>query len=253
MLNPKRLLGLLIIALCVPIAFLFSNLTTQSQENQGKAAVDDFDTSRFPIVDVSAPPQGDAKQLAKRQAKGKKYNNKYAPPIELINGSYAVNHSLLGLPAFPHKESTAVVIGEIADAKAFLSEDRKQVYSEFVLTIQSVLKNESSQVLPANGSIEVERFGGRALLPSGKVAIVAVDNQNMPRVKAKYVLFLTGGKLDESFTILTGYELRNGKVFLLDHVSPTHPMALYRGQNESTLLNDLLSVLENSSANSRLN
>lgn len=253
MLNPKRLLGLLIIGLCVSMAFLFSSLNTQSQDNQKQTPVDEFDTSRFPIVDVSALPQGDAKQLAKRQAKGKKYNNKYAPPIELLNSSYAVNHSLVRLPAIPLKESTVVVIGEIADAKAYLSEDRKQVYSEFILSIQSVLKNESRQVLSTNGSIEVERLGGRALLPSGKVAVVAVDNQNMPRVKANYLLFLTGGKLDEGFTILTGYELRSGKVFPLDHVSPTHPMAQYRGQDVSTLLHDLLSVLGNSSANSRLN
>jgi len=251
--NPKRLLGILIVGVCICTAFLFSSLNTQSQDTPKKAKAEEVDTSKFPTVDVLAPPQGTPEQLIKRQAKGKKYNNKYAPPIEQLNVSYLTNHSLLRLPAFPLNQSSVVVMGEIADAKAYLSEDRKQVYSEFVVNIQSVFKNDSGQVVSANSSVVVERFGGRALLPSGKVAVVAVDNQNMPRVGVKYVLFLTGGKQDESFTILTGYELRNGKVFPLDHVSPNHPMAQYKGQDEATFLSELLSLVENSTASSRLN
>ena len=62
------------------------------------------------------------------------------------------------------------------------------------------------------GSIAVERFGGRVRLPSEKLFIAAVDNQDMPRVGSKYLLFLTndfmGAKQsDEDFNILMGYEL----------------------------------------------
>jgi hypothetical protein len=251
MVNHKRLLGLTLIGIGVSMAFLSSGFNTRSQDKKAPQS-QEVDTSKFPIVDVSAVSREDPKKWAKRQAKGKKYNNKYAPPIEQLNISYLTNHSLLSLPALPLKESSAVIVGEIADAKAYLSEDRKQVYSEFIVSIQSVLKNNSTQAIAAGGSVEVERFGGRALLPSGKTAVVAVDDQDMPRVGGKYVLFLTANE-NETFTILTGYELRDGKVFPLDHVSSSHPMAQYKGQDEATLLNDLLSVLGNSSTSSRLN
>lgn len=252
MLNPKRLSGLLVIGIFVCSASLFFGSNSQSQDKPKKTKVEEVDVSKFPAVDISAPNEKDLNKWIKRQAKGKKYNNKYAPPIEQLNSSFLIDHVLINLPALPIAQSDAVIVGEIKDAKAYLSEDRRQIYSEFLVAIQSVLKNNTNRKISFDSSVAVERFGGRALLPSGKVAIMAVHNQEMPQVGAKYVLFLTKSE-DESFRILTGYELRNGKVFLLDRVQPTHPMANYKGRDEATLLNDLWSVLGNSSTSLRLN
>jgi hypothetical protein len=245
--NPNRL-ALPFIGVCVCIALLFPSFNTQSQHKPTKAKIEEVDISKFPVVDASAGHEKDPKKWAKREAKGRKYNNKYAPPIEQLNSSYLVDHVLIGLPALPINQSVAVIVGEIKDAKAYLSQDRKQIYSEFVVTIQSVLKNGTNQPMSFDSSIQVERFGGRALLPSGKVVAMAVHNQDMPQVGARYVLFLTKDE-DESLTILTGYELRNGKVFPLDRVQPTHPMAQYKGQDEATLLNDLANSLAASPLN----
>ena len=70
----------------------------------------------------------------------------------------------------------------------------------------------------------------------------------MPRVGAKYVLFLKGENEDVGLTILAGYELRGGKIFPLDQTLPTHPMTRYKLQDEATLLNDLFSALADSPA-----
>ncbi len=82
----------------------------------------------------------------------------------------------------------------------------------------------------------------------GRLLLLRFDHQDRPRVGSKYVLFLTGGNKDEAFTILTGYELRDGKVFPLDAASPTHPINQYRLKDESTLLNDLFAALSQSTA-----
>jgi hypothetical protein len=86
-------------------------------------------------------------------------------------------------------------------------------------------KNTYKQALNSDDSIMVERFGGRVRLPSEKLFIAGVDNQDMPRVGSRYVLFLTNDFLginhsDEDFNILMGYELKAGRVIPLDRTSP---------------------------------
>ena len=209
----------------------------------------EIDFRQFPIVDLAASLPSDESAKAIRIRKSKKYNNKSLSQIsESSNVTFVVNEGLSNLPALPVAKSSVVLIGEIVDAKAYLSDDKTAVYSEFEVRIQTVFKNNAKKVLSADESIAVERFGGRVRLPSGKLFIEAVDNQDMPRVGGKYLLFLTndfiGAKTsDEDFNILMGYELRGGKVFPLDRTSSSHPIARYNEKDESILLTDLSSLL----------
>lgn len=254
--NPNRLLALPFIGICVCIAFLFSSFNTHSEDAKQKPQkpeTGEVDTSKFPLADLLAPEPVDPEQRAKRQAKGKKYNSNHSRKVERLEGIYVVNHSLPNLPALPIEKSAAVVVGEIRDANAYLSEDKTALYSEFRVTIQSILKNDVDRPISVGQSIEVQRYGGRLRLPSGKIIVASVDHQDMPQVGSRYVLFLTKQSQHEVLTILAGYELRVGKVFPLDRVRSWHPMAKYSGCDEATLLNDLFSILSNSSASSRLN
>jgi len=234
------------------VAFLIGAevVTVVSGQNQVGTSQDppDIDRTHFPIVDLAAPQPSDAAERAKRAAKGKKYNNKGAGVIdESWNVAFLVNHSLGGLPALPVERSSSVILGEITSAAAYLSEDKSSVYSEFKIQIQAVFKNDTSQNLNPNTSIEAERYGGRVRLPSGKIFLSAVDHQDMPRVGGRYLLFLThsdplAGK-DQDHHILMGYELRGGKVFPLDQTMPPHPISGYKGRDETVLLSDLSSAL----------
>jgi hypothetical protein len=209
----------------------------------------EIDFKQFPIVDLGSPSPPDDPAKVIRARKSKKYNNKNVAEIsEASDGTFVVNETLSNLSALPVNKSSVVLVGEIIDAKAYLSEDKTAVYSEFEVRIQSVFKNNTKQVLNAGESIAVERFGGRVRLPSGKLFVAAVDNQDMPRVGNKYLLFLTNDFIgakhsDEDFNILMGYELKGGKVFPLDRTSSNHPIARYSEKNESTLLTDLSSLL----------
>ncbi|MCA1576615.1 MAG: hypothetical protein LC794_04530 [Acidobacteria bacterium] len=209
----------------------------------------EIDFNNFPIVEPTASFPSDESAKAIRARKSKKYNNKSVAEIsEASNVTFLVNEALSSLSALPVDKSSVVLIGEIADAKAYLSEDKTAVYSEFDVRIQAVLKNTTSRSLSAGKSVSVERFGGRVRLPSGKLFIAGVDNQDMPRVGGRYLLFLTNDFInanhsDEDFNILMGYELKAGKVFPLDRTSSKHPIAVYNEKDESTLLTDLSSLL----------
>jgi len=91
-----------------------------------------------------------------------------------------------------------------------------------------VIKNSTQVSLSSGSSIEVERDGGRLRFPNGRTLIYVATN--MPRVGLRYVLFLTDSQ------ILTGYELREGKVHPLDDLPNLYT---YENADETTFLKQL--------------
>jgi hypothetical protein len=78
----------------------------------------------------------------------------------------------------------------------------------------------------------------------------------MPRVGGRYLFFLTHqfetpNDTQKDFYLLTGYELRDGQVRLLDDTLPGHPITSYDGTSETTLLSDLFNTVAKSSNRSK--
>jgi hypothetical protein len=220
----------------------------QQQQKESVRQADEVDTTQFPITDYPWVGTSDLKVHAKREAKGQKYNNRNAPRIsESSDGIFTIGDWEVGLPALPVSKSSAVIIGDITDAQAYLSEDGTNIYSEFVVQVQQILKNDNQ--VPIGNSIAVERLGGRVRLPSGKIVTARTNHQDLPRIGRRYVLFLThdfsSGVNAESLNILTGYEVRDGRVFPLDKLGPKHPINSYKGADEASFMNDLVKVLVN--------
>jgi hypothetical protein len=235
----------------VLLFLLLISLTALIVINAQKQASDDEpDVSQFPIVDYTT--QKPANLTEKQIARSKKYNSRSAPVIGEDSGTIVlISDWDSNLPALPVKQSAAVIVGEITDAKAQLSDDRTKIYSEFTVQIEQVLKNDEKTPLEKGNSILVERLGGRVRLPSGKIVVSSTSHQDLPRVGNRYLLFLTHEGPDagyyEDLHILTGYEFRNGLVTPLDKVRAKHPINSYRGTTETSLLNDLASTLKNAS------
>jgi hypothetical protein len=255
----KYSLGLLLVFCGCAGTILLSTLHTQSQnkpatKQQAKISrgtivqAEEIDTSNFPVADYLAARPSNAKEFAKREAKGKRYNSQYAPPInESADGIYATIDWDVGLPAFPIDKSAAVIVGTITGAKAYLSENKTNIYSEFEVQIDEVLKSENGN-LTAGSLVVLERAGGRVRLPSGKIVASIVSHQQLPQVGSQYLLFLThenffGAALNEDFAILTGYEFRDGRIFPLDKTLPGHPITAYKGADEVLFLKHLNSAL----------
>jgi hypothetical protein len=203
------------------------------------------DVSQFPILDYqkkSTAVESDNKER-------KKYNNRHAPRIgESSDSIFSISDWEVNLPALPVAKSEAVVLGEVTDAQARLSEDETNIYSEFTVELTNILKNDNNFTLGIGKSVVVERLGGRVRLPSGKIIVSQTDKQDLPRIGKRYVLFLTRDEGDEDFHILTGYELREGKVFPLDKLRPGHPITSYTGTSEASFFTDLNQILADSSA-----
>ncbi|HEY5883465.1 MAG TPA: hypothetical protein VIT88_02210 [Pyrinomonadaceae bacterium] len=230
--NPKSIL-LVSLSLCI----VFVIYAQKRNQNPGT------DPNNFPISEFKVAKEN-------KTPKAQKYNNPYAPEItEELDGIFTNNHWDVNLPALPVAKSAAVVVGEVINAQAHLSDDNRSIYSEFTVKVDDVLKSYKGN--PSHNEVVVfERLGGRMKMPSGKVVISKVDHQDMPQRNKRYVFFLTnyllGGGVDKDFRILTAYELRNDQVFPLDVVNEGHPIKAYTGKTASAFFDDLNQLLANS-------
>ena len=110
------------------------------------------------------------------------------------------------LPAFPFDKSSVVVVGQVSDAHAYLSNDKTGVYSVFTVQVNEVLKNSTNIPLADGAVIKVERDGGRVRFPGGRLHLYKIDEQDMPQVGLRYVLFLTSRESDFEILPVTSYE-----------------------------------------------
>ena len=247
--KPTSLIGLTSF-LCFIGILLVMTFNSQSQ-NVGRPKSLEIDFKNFPIASFDEPSPTESQARDARKIKNKKFNSDAKAISESSTQIFTVMDWDVGLPALPIDRSSAVVIGRVIEANAYLSEDKTAVYSEFKVQIDSVLKNDDRCPLQPENSLIVGREGGRVRLRSGKIVVSWINHQNMPTVGGKYSLFLThelprGGDGGNDFYIVTAYELANGIVVPMDDIPSGHPIAAIKGRSESSFVKDLLSVLDSS-------
>ena len=206
--------------------------TTPSKSSPSKSRRKTIDTNHFPIAEFSASESTDSK----RRTRGEKRNksNWNVDPDALSDSTVVVDSVDSHLPAFPTEQASAVVVGTVTDAKAYLSNDKTGVYSSFTVLIDEVLKNHGN--LSVGALVEAEREGGRVKFGTGRVHLYMVSEQDMPRVGSRYALFLTETNTESVFNILTGYEIRETSVYALDDLPK--PRA-YENTTPTNFLNEL--------------
>lgn len=214
--------------------------TAQTGQPQKSREMTDFE-NKFPIADADEPEPTDLKERENRQARGRKYDKDKSglaidPYSDVVTTS---SHWATGLPAIPVEQSAAIVVGSISNARAHLSSNKKKVYSEFTVKVEEVLKNDKDDSIQRGCLIDVDRVGGRVRFQNGKIGLYWVTGQGMPSVGGRYLLFLSQTDEDPSFSMLIGYELRDGSVFLLDNPGGGHPITRYQGADEAALLRDV--------------
>jgi hypothetical protein len=161
------------------------------------------DVNHFPIAEFATSETKDPK----RRARGEKRNKSHwgVHPDSVSDSTVRVDSVDLSLPALPINESQAVIIGKISDAKAYLSNDKTDVYSVFVVLIEEILKHPGK--LTVGSAVEAEREGGRVKFPSGRTHLYKVSEQDMPRAggrsgygsadvtfrSGKFTVYISGG------------------------------------------------------------
>lgn len=197
----------------------------------------------MPVADSSLSLPADLAEQARRIARSKRYDNRgftrfdEEPPTTA--GRSIISEWYLYVAALPTAESDALVLGKVIDAKGYLSNDRTGAYSEFTVVIEEVFKFSHSSLVPGV-SIMTAREGANVKLPDGRVITYQIAYQGMPRVGGEYVLFLKYDPHGDDYPILTGYEVRQGRVFPLD--GGDH-FATYENSIKETFFHELREAL----------
>lgn len=209
------------------------------QETSKQAAQD------MPVADASLSLPADPPKQARRIARSTRYDNRQTTRFDewssTSGGWSSINEWYLYVAALPTAESDAVVLGRVIDAKGYLSNDRTGAYAEFTLLIDHVFKFSHSSLVPGV-SIMTAREGANVKLPDGRVITYQIAYQGMPRFGGEYVLFLRYDPHGDDYPILTGYEVRKGRVFPLD--GGDH-FATYENSIKKTFFHELREALVN--------
>jgi hypothetical protein len=173
------------------------------------------------------PETGKKRSTPTQQPVSRNTKSDYNSPV--IGG--AVTDESPSEQPLPTYISDAVVIGSVTNAKAYLSQDKTAVYSEFTVQVWDVLKNSQASPLAVGSGVTVLRPGGGVRFPSGKVRKFLVAGRGLPRTGERYAFFLKYDDLAQAYYIVTAYELLGGKVFPLDGIpqygTSAHPFASY--------------------------
>jgi hypothetical protein len=181
--------------------------------NQKKESVD-----HIPLADYTTstlPDGSDPQAQGLRKAKGKRYDKQ-----RVVRDGDTGDRAVLAfrytapLSALPARRSAMIALGEVVDSRAYLSNDKTGVYSEFTIRLEEVFKNDSLSPLAPGNSVTAERWGGRVRFPSGRIIRYGNSGEDMPRQGRRYVFFLVGDS--QQYSILTAYELRAGRIYPLD-------------------------------------
>ena len=243
----RAYVSLTICALIVGTALASSRVGVQdnpASDHKQKVDRAEFE-SQFPLTDAHKSKPSDPNKHARWRAKGKKYKGVGLTVTE-SSGWIGVNTEWdVGLAALPVDKSDLIVIGEVTDAQAYLTEGKDWIYSEFAIRIDEVLKNTSTLTLNQGELLAVDRAGGRVRFPNGRTVLQYVRGQGMLRGGRRYAVFLTRDDQEQSTHVLTGYELRGGRVFPLDNpAGGQHPLAtVYKEADETSFLNDLRAAI----------
>lgn len=238
---------LLMIVLPVVVALRGQTTAPLSREVQDIKAT-------FPKVDYSYEPASDPA----RRAKGRNYESlkmlKTIDPNITKDGQVISNVDWeLGVTALPVDKSTVVVLGTVVESKAFLSDNKDGVYSEFKIKIEEVFKNETDVELKKGNYIFAERDGGIVRFPSGFEMWVYIRSHRMPTTGNRYLFFLNrdfplSGISVSDLNLLTAYELKGEIVTPLDTPGgETSPFLIFSGKKPQVLFEKLKEELRGSS------
>jgi hypothetical protein len=239
---------LLFLTLIVSIVIAIMGLHGQAQKNPTSVTQATDDERYGPIADFAAPEPADPSARAKRRSEGRRYDGRRLKEDPRVDESLLIDEWLYRLPAFPVALSDAVLIIEVTEAHAYMSNDKAGVYTEFTVRVNEALKDKQAAI-NVGSTLVTKREGGRIRFPSGHILRYGLEYQGMPKVGRRYLIFIRRNEPDETPYILTGYELRAGQVFPLDGVhqhagaGKLKQFTDYQGADENTFLETVRGVI----------
>lgn len=233
--------ALLLVTAAVGVGAATSVIRRQNHPAHPIKTREQVDKDQWPTVDYDSPS---SQKLSKTTGKTRKSRYEQSPmrvnPLDESESTSITHGETDLLPALPVAQSDVVLVGQVVEAKSYLSEDKTGVYSEFTIQIGEMLKdNGESQITPGS-SLAAQRAGGQVRFPSGRSHLYSVSKERMPQVGRRYLFFLTRQEEGKTFQILTGYELNNGVASPLDRHEQFRGL---QGKEESSLLDEIRELI----------
>jgi hypothetical protein len=219
---------------------LFTPFVQTSSQTDQAPKLDHDTMSKHVSRHSDMPPSGESDTressdaLTHRRLREEIHKNTYdviQDPGRLLNGKAETIHFRIvdavtiddgsgDTDELPVHWAKAILIGTVTSGKAFLSQHRTYVYSDFQVKIEKILKPDLSQPLFVDESIIAERQGGTIHFPSGHIRHFLISKQGFPGVGKRYLFFLSRPNPNvPEYLIITAYELRSGTVLPLDEGS----------------------------------
>lgn len=212
--------GLVALVALMTIAVSLGTMTSHSQKDTSKQQGNKWseELNKYAIADYDAPLPENLAEREERKQKNKRYDNQDFVRKNPHPDDAGVGRSDEEPPPsiIPVAESELVIVGEIIKVDAYLSNDKKGIYSEFTVRVDEVLKSVASSKIEQGTSISVDRAGGIVRYPNGQKVLYTISGRDLPQGGKSYVLFLTSQKENPNYQILTGYELKESDVSPLD-------------------------------------
>jgi hypothetical protein len=174
---------------------------------------DNRDLSKYGSVQYDSPEA--AAPNEERWFANQRYDNQgwvfktVSPPA---GGVGKITHDPLS-PALPVEGSSLIVAGEVVAVNTFLSNDRRGVYTEFVISPDDVLKD-SDKV--SSNTIRADREGGVVIYPNGLRFLYQNSTLALPKLGGKYLFFLTKKGESPNYEICTAYDMGGEKAYRLE-------------------------------------
>jgi hypothetical protein len=189
-----------------------------------------------------------------RQIREKQYGHILPHPVSdpgtLVNGQQEdvdltfIDHVYVQKPGtegiapeprgIPVSASNAIVIGTILSGKSFINSDHDYVYSDYLVRVDQVLKQDAATNLSMGEQLVATRAGGVIHFPSGHIIHFFIQGHGLPKIGSQYVLFLVNtvpGFPEYRIAFPSSYELDKGRVYPLDD-----PNSEYDGMAASAFL-----------------
>ena len=246
------LLVLIVMTLCFSVlrrdyVFLGAQAGGPQTGHQKDARAERYEQAKrhFPTVDYDEPNLPDTEDNRAKKEKQKRFNQLGNWVSATTQPHITQNVSMKGyfnFPALPVVESDIILIGVVGETKAHLSENKRNVFSEFKVSVETVFKTTNQQT-HQGAVVRVDRMGGFVKYPTGQTVLYRRAGMYMPKIGVRYLFFLNSINKHD-YGILTAYELGETGVLPLDESAQFFG---FEGKLETEILKELRALLLNTS------
>jgi hypothetical protein len=232
----KVFVGLFLAICLIALAIFLIPPSTQGQKKDDDKSPEEK-TSQFPIADF-AKASSDANSN-ERKAKDiyfdRARDGKIAEDVRIKYITYAESW-IESLPAIPVKRSNIILTGSVSGSRAFLSKNKTNVYSEFNVKVDGLVRTDNGIAITPEQIIAVNRMGGRVRFTSGHIQNYWLSGAGALEIGEKYIVFLKRDDSMGGFLLLTAFKIENEKIFPIDD---TLGVAAYKGVMYTEFLKEI--------------